>query len=113
MEFRESQTRKAKFFTNGRADFENVEQMLRTFQTKRNLMSSIHARDAEAARRIFHRLPSDDTDGNYSAKDLANEIMDPCLSTPLHLAVKHGVAEIVEILLEYGAKPCRDSLGNF
>lgn len=110
LRFRESQQRKAKYFTNGRSDFLLVEQMLHTFKTKRDLMRSIRARDAQAVEYIF--LGGACLYGSYSTEDLANEVLDSTLTTPLHVAVEQDSVDIVKILLRHHAMPVRKLNGD-
>lgn len=113
IEFRRSQSVQGKFFTNGRFDIKHVARILVTIECKQRLQAHLQAGDLLEVEKIF-----DDEEfftpwqSGMTKKDLANTVFDDYFNTPLHLSVIAGSKELVEFLVENGARPRRNFEGS-
>merc|ERR1712008_273460 len=111
LKFRESQVIPGKFFSNGKFDSDLVAKILAVTELKQKLLRCLQSSDLVGVRELFEDGTLKDWSG-LPASRLANVVFDAGFSTPLHVAVEAGCAEIVAYLVFAGAQPRRDFSGR-
>jgi len=106
MTFRESQTIQGKVFTNGKNDLSRVSRILHKMERIQTFRSCLQTCDVEGVAEVL------ENPYGLGRTALANIKFDDDFTTPLHLAIEAGSIELVSLLCEAGAKPCRDFHGR-
>lgn len=111
MQFRERQVIPGKVFTKGRGDLEHVARVLRVNQLVSRYQQALELGDLDAVMAVVEDEANFDITGMSKAQ-LANLVFDGSFTEPLHVAVRVGSAELVEYLIDIGARPQRDFHGR-